>query len=317
MTSSRVNSLIVGGFVLILLGGIIAAATILAGKTGSTDTYFTSYDNATGIKYGTQVLYEGYRIGQVDEIIPEQRAEGTSFRLRLAVQKGWRIPEGSQTTIATSGLLSAVAINIRGGTAEASLTPGSEIPGGASGGMFAAINDLASEVGTLSRDGLEPLVAKLNAYVDTLGGSLADNLPAILGNARITSEAIARDLPPIIARVDRFTARLDAEVLSQKNIDGLGASIGNISAFSAELNGLGRELRQTGQTLDGMVAGSAPLVDSSLRDLRYTLRALASSIDAITFNMEGASRDMKEFSRSLRQNPGVLLRGSAPAEDGR
>ncbi|ABC23707.1 MlaD family protein [Rhodospirillum rubrum] len=317
MTSSRVNSLIVGGFVLILLGGIIAAATILAGKTGSTDTYFTSYDNVTGIKYGTQVLYEGYRIGQVDEIIPEQRAEGTSFRLRLAVQKGWRIPEGSQTTIATSGLLSAVAINIRGGTAEASLTPGSEIPGGASGGMFAAINDLASEVGTLSRDGLEPLVAKLNAYVDTLGGSLADNLPAILGNARITSEAIARDLPPIIARVDRFTARLDAEVLSQKNIDGLGASIGNISAFSAELNGLGRELRQTGQTLDGMVAGSAPLVDSSLRDLRYTLRALASSIDAITFNMEGASRDMKEFSRSLRQNPGVLLRGSAPAEDGR
>ncbi|MBK1663834.1 hypothetical protein CKO38_16575 [Rhodospirillum rubrum] len=317
MTSSRVNSLIVGGFVLILLGGIIAAATILAGKTGSTDTYFTSYNNVTGIKYGTQVLYEGYRIGQVDEIIPEQRAEGISFRLRLAVQKGWRIPEGSQTTIATSGLLSAVAINIRGGTAEASLTPGSEIPGGASGGMFAAINDLASEVGTLSRDGLEPLVAKLNAYVDTLGGSLADNLPAILGNARITSEAIARDLPPIIARVDRFTARLDAEVLSQKNIDGLGASIGNISAFSAELNGLGHALRQTGQTLDGMVAGSAPLVDSSLRDLRYTLRTLASSIDAITFNMEGASRDMKEFSRSLRQNPGVLLRGNAPAEDGR
>ena len=44
--------------------------SVLAGNTGDTDEYYTVYDNVGGVKLGTLVFYEGYQVGQVDEVVP-------------------------------------------------------------------------------------------------------------------------------------------------------------------------------------------------------------------------------------------------------
>ena len=43
--------------------------------------------------------------------------------------------------------------------------------------------------------------------------------------------------------------------------------------------------------------------------MRHTTAALASHIDAITANLEDATRNANEFSKQIREDPSVLLRG--------
>ena len=50
-------------------------------------------------------------------------------------------------------------------------------------------------------------------------------------------------------------------------------------------------------------------VSEALDDLRHTTAALASHIDAITANLEDAIRNANEFSKQIREDPSVLLRG--------
>ncbi len=49
MKSDRVNYIIVGGFVILMLTGIVISVAMLAGRTGTADTYYTSYEDVTGL----------------------------------------------------------------------------------------------------------------------------------------------------------------------------------------------------------------------------------------------------------------------------
>ena len=48
--------------------------------------------------------------------------------------------------------------------------------------------------------------------------------------------------------------------------------------------------------------------------MRYTMETIAERIDSVTYNLEGTSRNLYEFSRQIRINPGLLLGGTEPAE---
>ena len=110
MTNHRINYAVVGIFVIAALVSLVAAVAVLTGQTGSTTTYFTTYKNVGGLKFGTQVLYEGYPVGQVEEIAPEEFKGSTRFRITLAIAEGWRIPADSIAEVSASGLLAAVTI---------------------------------------------------------------------------------------------------------------------------------------------------------------------------------------------------------------
>jgi phospholipid/cholesterol/gamma-HCH transport system substrate-binding protein len=56
-------------------------------------------------------------------------------------------------------------------------------------------------------------------------------------------------------------------------------------------------------------------VRDAVSDLRHTLAATATHIDAIARNLETSSRDLSEFSGQLRRNPAVLLRGRGQGEE--
>src|SRR5262245_25098910 len=115
MQDSRINYVVVGAFVSAMLVAFVAIISILAGSSGSTDKYYTVYNNVGGIKYGTQVLYEGYQIGQVMSVEPVAGEHTMMFRVNLEVEEGWKIPDDSVAVAAVSGLLSAMTVDIRGG----------------------------------------------------------------------------------------------------------------------------------------------------------------------------------------------------------
>jgi phospholipid/cholesterol/gamma-HCH transport system substrate-binding protein len=55
----------------------------------------------------------------------------------------------------------------------------------------------------------------------------------------------------------------------------------------------------------------------SVANLRYITESVARDIDSINQNLDGTARNMFEFSRQIRQNPGLLLGGSRPRDDTR
>jgi phospholipid/cholesterol/gamma-HCH transport system substrate-binding protein len=66
-----------------------------------------------------------------------------------------------------------------------------------------------------------------------------------------------------------------------------------------------------------MIGDNRRNVDNSLANLEYILRSVAQNVDSITRDIDGTARNMREFSRLIRQNPGLLLNGGSPqADDG-
>ena len=55
----------------------------------------------------------------------------------------------------------------------------------------------------------------------------------------------------------------------------------------------------------------------AIRDLRHTLAAISRRIDSITSDLETTTRNVSEFSRQIRENPGVLVRGRETDDDGK
>src|SRR5690349_3104502 len=129
MKRDMINYFAVGGFV---IAGLIALGVVLLALTGrgaAEDDYFVQYRNVSGIQFGTPVYYEGYRVGQVSRIEPQHGDTGTRYRVVLAVQRGWPIPQDSVASSLATGLLGDVSISIAEGKSPQRLEPGAEIAG--------------------------------------------------------------------------------------------------------------------------------------------------------------------------------------------
>lgn len=324
MRDSRVNYIAVGLFVLLMLAALIVALALLTGRTGPTAGYYTVYDNVGGLKFGTQVLFEGYPIGQVEGIEPVREEGRTRFRVNLSVQEGWPIPEGSVARVAASGLLSAVTIDIRAGTGHDVIAPGSLIPGQAGGSIFATLDEVAGEVQDLSQNSVRPLLDNLNRYVVAIGEALTGGAPEIMDDLRTVSADLAARTPAITRDLSRFAEKLNTRVLGPGNLKNVEATLANTEAATAEFVAMSRDLQALSAqvatlvaTLDTLTQESRGDVRKVLADMRYALDSVARHIDSITYNLDGTSRNMLEFSRSIRQNPGLLIGGTPPVDEAR
>ncbi len=321
MKDSRINYVVVGGFVSVMIVIFVFIISILAGSTGSTDKYYTVYNNVGGLKFGTQVLYEGYQIGQVDSIEPMFDDDKVQFRINIEVDEGWVIPNDSVARATVSGLLSAMTIDIAGGASTEPLEPGSLIPGVAPSKFFAALSEIGAEFGDLSQNSIKPLIENLNSYVTQIGDAAVDNAGPMLANLKTISEDLNRQVPEISASFTRTAKMIETDVLSEQNRGNLSSVLTNFETASADMAGLARELNETRvlihesvEQINKVVSDNATGVGDAVQDLRYTLATISRTIDDITGNLEATSRNFAEFSRSIRQNPGLLLGGS-PQQD--
>lgn len=311
MRTLDTNYVAVGAFVLAGLAGLITALALLTGRTGSTDLYYTAYDNVQGIKYGTVVTFEGYRVGQVEWIKPFGQKEQPRFKIALAIEEGWDVPEDTEAAITSSGLLAAVSIDLRAGKSETPAKPGAMLKGTGGSNMMAAVSSLAGDMGDLTQNGLKPLLASLLHYVDTLGATLEKTAPDLLANMQHLSTDLKTKGPAILEHTERLTGRLNQageKVLSDANIDELEKTLGGLKTTKAEVDRLIKQLNDTADK-------ARPDVARGLADLNHSLKVVSQNIDSITTNMESTSRNMSEFSRRIRDNPGLLLGGSAPADE--
>jgi phospholipid/cholesterol/gamma-HCH transport system substrate-binding protein len=325
MRNSKINYVAVGAFVSATLVGMIITIALLTGRTGATDSYYAMYRNVSGVKFGTQVVFEGYQIGQVEEITPLIDGKTIRFKISLEVQEGWKIPDDSSAQIFSSGLLSPVVISIKSGKSEIALKPGNTIPSKESANIFAAISEVAGEMSELSDSSLKPLLSSVNRAVRTFEKILGDDGKELVKEIRIITQEISKKIPGITENVSSFSRNLNSSgnelnaLLSSKNrikVEGLIADISstmsNFSNISSGLSGSQKKMDDLLVSMDQTVDGNKNNIDKAVKDLRYILGAVAEHVQAFNQNMEATSRNMYEFSRQIRQNPGLLLGGTPP-----
>lgn len=323
MRHERLNYVAVGLFVLAMGAVLLVALYHLTGRAGPTDRYHAYFGNVAGLKFGTPVYYEGFHVGQVESITPENGSQPTRFRVEFSVRQGWPIPVDSEARLLASGLLSAISIDIRGGESERLLAPGAELPGREAANLFAAVNEVVAEIRQVSDQGLKPLLANLNQRIDQLAGHIDAHLPGILVNAdRLTGKLLGG-------------AEAIEQLLGDDNRKGVGAAIADLRQAAHDFRRLAADLNRTRVSVDGTVQRAHQAADaanqvmqasteviaenrSDLRaasaDLRRTLDVLANRLDSILYNLEGSSRNLKEFSRSVRDNPSVLITSDRPRD---
>lgn len=289
MKHENVNYLVVGSFVLAMLTAFIVSLTLITGRDGETENYTVYYDSVAGLKYGTIVSYEGYQLGQVESVEPVQSNGKTRYKVSFGIREDWKVPSDSIAQIVSSGLLGGISIDIKEGVSKTALKPGDTLQGEEGADLFAAVGGAAGDI--------KLLIGDVRKFVRTLNDEAG----------------LLDDAKSLLKRLDNSAENLE-NMLSKNNAKTVTETISN-------LNSLSQRLDSTLSEVDHMVKSSSTLVEDNRADIQRSIRHLSASlevvsehIDTITYNLEGTSRNMNEFSRQIRENPGLLL-GSTPPKD--
>ncbi len=303
MKEANRNYIAVGAFVLSMLVALVVWFAVLSGVAGSTDRYYILWDNVMGLKPGTQILFEGYKIGLIESIerSPEADSGGPNYRVEIEVEKGWPIPVSAIAETTAPSFLAALVVNIDAGDSDAILDPGSVIRSKEQGDLLSAAGDAMSKISEV----LDFMKPKLEEITNSVSSLLSDE----------NSKQIQSMLETLNARVE--------DVLSKENTQRIELILTNLSAVSQDMLDLTNGLQDTKARVDEALGTVSELIDRSgsdvghaLADLRTSLGAVSRHIDAIARNLEDTTRNANEFSEQIRKDPSVLLRGRDSADDG-
>lgn len=294
MKRDNVNYVLVGAAVLVAFALLLATLIAITGSRGGNVGYHAYFDNVTGVRLGAPVLYQGFRIGQVADIVPE-RAGNTRYRVELAVRKDWPIPSDSIAQLQASGLLADVRVAIRGGESRAMLAPGAELTSEPGGDVFAAMNELADELTVLTRDRIRPLVETLAVRIDSITGSIDSGLPSLV------SESSA-----LLARLNQAADNVN-QLLGQDNRLVIGATLGDLRVVAADLRETQAQTQALIGTLNQTLSENRPEIRQVVVDLERAVSTIAQRMDSVAHHLDSSSRNFDEFSREIRRNPTRLL----------
>jgi phospholipid/cholesterol/gamma-HCH transport system substrate-binding protein len=333
MKRDNINYVVVGFFVLLVLVSFFVFLYQIMGSRGPTDKYYVVYNNVSGIKYGTPVAFEGYQVGQVEIIEPMRTDSKTSYRLTLSIEKEWPVPVDSIAKIVASGLLAAVTIDIAEGTSDVLIEPGSEIMGKEAANIFATVSEVATDLRELSQGSIKPLLDNLNKQVDVVSSELTDitrnTVKPMLEkiSSQINQTNMVNKVDVLISNLNQTSEDLQ-KVFNTQNQENLTTFLNNMSNASTGMNELVSNIDDTRRSMDLLLSNIDNVIgdvnymledndgkmNASLTDLQKTLSVMSTHIDAIAHHLEGSSRNMHEFTRQIKENPGLLIRSSAQTD---
>jgi len=170
-------------------------------------------------------------------------------------------------------------------------------------------------------------VERMSGLVTSADNLVANDLTQFIHALNDMAGGLQSDVPQIAAELRDFAKRLNTTlgsvqaVLSDRNMTGVTNVVQNVEQMSAGFLEISKSLRGSIGQINGIVAKLDQLVTTNggkvsgaVNDARYIMQSLARNIDSFNHNISGTARNMNEFSRLIRQNPGLLLGGS-PRED--
>ena len=286
---------------LTMLSALLVWLAVLSGTTQSTTAYYMEFENVIGLSPGGQILFEGYPVGEIDDIVFTRRPDASVYRLNVNIQKNWGIPEDSLAVMTQASLLSAVVVDIQAGSSNQMLAPDSHIPSLDSSNIMTAMTSVAAKLGNLADTNLQPLLENISGGTGSLK-TLSKDAPIILDNVKIFTKQLTT-----------ASTRLN-HILNQSG-GHIESILGKADQASGNISTLTTDFHQTRKQLDALLISMRKLVNTnrgeinhSVADLHHALEVVASHVQEISSNLEATTRNMNELSTELRRNPGLLVR---------
>jgi phospholipid/cholesterol/gamma-HCH transport system substrate-binding protein len=139
---------------------------------------------------------------------------------------------------------------------------------------------------------------------------LTERAPGIIGNI----DQFSNDLEALGASLTRSSDQIDA-FLTEENRLKMDGIIDHIDRAATSMDHLMIEANALTSTVSEMIETNQEDIKATTSDLRHSAASLARHVDTINQNLEGAARNMYEFSRQIRQSPGLLLGGTPPTDN--
>ena len=305
MKQDHINYFAVGIFVLACLLVLMVTLYRISGSSSNADEYFVELQNVSGIRTGSPVTYAGFQIGQLADIVPVRGQGKTRYRLQLLIKSGWTIPVDSTATIVTPGLLAEKRLDISEGKSQSMLKPGATITGIEAQDMFKLVSNMSAQFQQLTDQGLRPLF-------DTLNREITTTVPAL-------TQQTAQLLKQLNASAERLL-----KVMSSADDKRLNAIMNNTESMTSNLLKVSERLSQASAEVNTLLQTTTSMMNENNKDLRQAVLDLRTSMDVVATNInsvvdhiDSTARNMSEFSRQIRTNPGVILNSTPPKDAAR
>jgi phospholipid/cholesterol/gamma-HCH transport system substrate-binding protein len=273
---TRANHLVIGGFVLLMVGAAFAFVYWLENymNGGASRQYYVEFNGSVqGLGEAGGVLFNGLRVGSVKSlsIMPQDTRK---IRAVIAVANTTPIRENSRARISQQGLAGWVALEITPGTPDSPFLeakPGEALP--------VIMADLGGGAGSV-----------MSAVPEALGNAnaLFVRLNELVANNQDLVNRTAKD-------IESFTAMLDGKK------DDISTVIKDAKELSGRFNTLADKLEKAvGQVTDGddSVVAQVQQTVTSFRQLSQKLdKSLGDQADGLT---QQARRSMREFENFMR-----------------
>lgn len=254
---------VIGISVILAIAILIAGIDYLKGINifKPTNFYEVYYDNVEGLEKSAPVLLNGYKVGQVRDVVIDYAKPG-KIKVVLALNNSLRLPEGTTAQLGQT-LLSGAFINVIIGQGSGVIEKGSVLPSSSAPDLMGSVqNELLPSVA-----GILPKVDSLLANLNTL---VAD--PALRES---------------IQRLDGITA----------NVEGATRSLnGTMGVVGAQVPSIMRNAGRASLQLDTITENLSAL-SSDLR--RLPLQPTMENVNRLTSNLETFSRSLNNKNSTL------------------
>lgn len=187
--------------------------------------------------------------------------------------------------------------------------------------MFSAISSVAGQVGDLSEGSLKPFLANLNKTVVSVNKALDGDGVTMISDLRNVTDALSQRAPQILTDLEGAMGQAN-KLLSVGNRQKIEKVLTHLQEVGRNLELLTANLDETRAKADTLIKSSTNLVfdnsadlNKAVVDFQYVMESMARRVDSITQDLESTSRNLSEFSRHIRQNPGLLLSGTPPKDE--
>lgn len=309
--NTRSNNVLVGIFVLLMLGVFIAGVLWLsAGGPPRDYDYYLSYmtESVSGLSVDAAVKYKGVDIGRVREIkLDPENPE--RVRLLLMVLEGTPIKVDTVATLELQGLTGLAEINLTGGSKDsAQLTRGDDqypvIPSRPS--LLVRLDDTLSELlGNLTETS-----ARLNALLNEENRAA---LGTILKNVDMTTAALAKesnDMEGVIADAKETLKNF------RRTSRRLPRLIEKFQASAEALERMAIAMEETGVTLSETGVALKQTVETSGQDIERFTRTAMPEATLLVSELRQTAENLRRMSDILERDPSALLFGGPPQEPG-
>ncbi len=286
----RAGCLVIIGIILFVVFLILISGLDLF---KATKIYYARFKNTSGVEVGSLIRYGGMEVGRVKKVGIAQD-NNTLIEFSIEVDADVPVKKDSEVIITSIGIMGEEYIEIATGSPNAELLPPGSLLNCKDVTPLMMLTDTFDELGkklSLAIDNLNQILGnenqnQISQVLTSLNRLLEDNQQAIAAMMANSNE--------VISNLSQMSERLDTLLL--ENQDSIARSIQQLEATLTQSQELIQNMKQSMKNVDQMI---------TTQNDNY---------DEIMDNLNRTSRNLDEFTRTIKERPWSLIRKSAPKE---